>query len=125
MAFVPFSEFPRDRGFADQYKFVADHHLRRGSFDLAAGEYRKAIDSDWQDPRRTQLLRWECMLRLAQSEIPLGRAEQARRTLESLLAELKAAPSAVASAFEPPVRKLLEQLDLADSESAAGAGREL
>ena len=130
VAFVPFSEFPRDRGFADQYKFVADQHLRRGSFDLAAGEYRKAIDSDWQDPRRTELLRWECMLRLAQSEIPLGRAEAARQTLESLLAELQAAPSAVASAFEHPARQLLEQLDFWKSsgdavpEPAAGAGRD-
>ena len=122
VAFVPFSEFPRDRGFADQYKFVADHHLRRGNYDLAAGEYRKAIDSDWQDPRRTQLLRWECMLRLAQSEIPLGRNEDARRTLEGLLDELQADPSAADSAFELLVRRLLEQLN---SEAAAGAGRDL
>ena len=127
VAFLPFSEFPRDRGFGDQFKFVADHHLHRGEFDRAAEGYRKAIDSDWQDPRRTQLLRWESMLRLAQSEIPLGRAAEARRTLESLLGELLAAPSAVSSAFLPPLRQLLEQLDAstgsapAGSEPAAGA----
>ena len=120
IAFVPFSEFPADRGFADQYKFLADDHLRHGRFSPAAESYREAIDSDWQDGRRTQLLRWECMMRLAQSEIPLGRFEASRQTLEALLTELGTDPSG--AAYESAARRLLEQLDFlegAASEPAA------
>jgi hypothetical protein len=121
IAFVPFSEFPADRGFADQYKFLADDHLRHGRFSPAAESYREAIDSDWQDGRRTQLLRWECMMRLAQSEIPLGRFEASRQALEALLTELGTDPSG--AAYESAARRLLEQLDFlegAASEPAAG-----
>ncbi len=69
------------------------------------------------------MLRWESMLRLAQSGIPPGKLAEARLTLQSLLAELQADRSSIARSYQAQAQRLLEQLETleqAGSEPAAG-----
>jgi hypothetical protein len=49
---LPFSEFPRQRGFANQWERLGDHFWEVGDRARAVGHYREALRSDWlqQDP---------------------------------------------------------------------------
>ena len=49
LVFVPFPEFPRERGFADQHKFLADRYREEERHDLAVEQYRATLDTSWQD----------------------------------------------------------------------------
>lgn len=90
LAFLPLSEFPRERGFADQYKFLADREQAGGDDAAAVEHYQAALASDWQDGRRAMPLRWECMLRLVQALVALDRSEDARAVADRLEQEMAA-----------------------------------
>jgi 4-amino-4-deoxy-L-arabinose transferase-like glycosyltransferase len=51
-AHLPFSEFPRERGFANQWERLGDHFWELGDRARAVGHYREALRSDWlqRDP---------------------------------------------------------------------------
>jgi len=87
LTFLPFPEFPRDRGFADQHRFVADSYRTEERYAEAVVEYRAALETDWQDPRRRLHLRRESMLLLVQSLVAAGRDEEAAAALQELADE--------------------------------------
>jgi len=51
-AHLPFPEFPRERGFANQWERLGDHFWEIGDRARAVGLYREALRSDWlqRDP---------------------------------------------------------------------------
>ena len=106
---VPLAEFPRDRGFADQYKFVADSRFVAEDFESAAAGYVAALGSRWQDDVRSTHLRWESMNRLALARVRLGQLDEARDTLIGLVAEMEQA-AADSETIEPirEFRQLVE-----------------
>jgi len=104
LAFVPFAAFTRERGFADQHKFLADAYRTSEDHEEAVEHYRAAVDADWQDARRAQALRWESTLNLVHSLVALDRMEEARKTLDGLSAEL--------GGLEHEIQELRRSLDL-------------
>lgn len=70
LVFLPFPEFPRGRGWADQYAFVARRAEERGDWEAAVRAWESALDADWTDWRRIEGSR-------AQVEERLGAARAA------------------------------------------------
>jgi 4-amino-4-deoxy-L-arabinose transferase-like glycosyltransferase len=66
-AHLPFSEFPRERGFANQWERLGDHFWELGDRARAVGHYREGLRSDWlqEDPEpqkarlRLLIAEWE------------------------------------------------------------------
>jgi hypothetical protein len=55
-AHIPFSEFPRERGFANQWERLGDHFWELGDRARAVDHYREALRGDWlqDDPEPQQ-----------------------------------------------------------------------
>lgn len=66
-AHLPFSEFPRERGFANQWERLGDHFWELGDRARAVGHYRQALSGEWlqEDPEpqkarlRILIAEWE------------------------------------------------------------------
>ncbi len=66
-AHIPFSEFPRERGFANQWERLGDRFWELGDRARAVGHYREALRGDWlqHDPEpqkerlRILIAEWE------------------------------------------------------------------
>lgn len=111
LAFLPFSEFPRDRGFADQSKFLADRQREEGHHAEAVEHYRAALDASWQDARRAQPLRWESMLGQVHSLVALDRGGEALAVVDALAAELDSAFPGRATPLQAETEKLRRSLE--------------
>jgi 4-amino-4-deoxy-L-arabinose transferase-like glycosyltransferase len=87
---LPLEQFPKERGFALQYRRIG--HLLRGHGDDegAIQAYRYALGRDWQDKSRFKE-EFDTRLLIAKAEIRRERFEAAAAILEKLRAELEAA----------------------------------
>jgi len=111
VATIPFAEFPPDRGFADQYEFLADHEFDRGNHAAAVELYEATLTSTWQDERNAVLLSWQSRIRLARAHLALGRSENARPILMRLLGEMESLAPGRPMGIKVRTRRLLAGIE--------------
>jgi hypothetical protein len=107
-AFLP--ALARDRGLADQHKFLADRAQADARHDAAVEHYRAALDHDWQDGRRALPLRFECMLGLTRSLVALERVAEALTVLEELSNEVRVEDPALRAPLEQEIEGFRDAL---------------
>lgn len=84
---LPFAEFPRERGFADQWQRVGDQDYETGDYAAALQAYTSALGADWlhENALRRQL---ETRLRIARTLLAQGDLAGARRELDQVKAQI-------------------------------------
>jgi 4-amino-4-deoxy-L-arabinose transferase-like glycosyltransferase len=80
-AFLPLSEFPKDRGWADHYQYSALVHKSQERWGEALVDLAGALDTTWSNAYR-RASDTEIYVEIADCHIHLGRPDDARRALQ-------------------------------------------
>jgi 4-amino-4-deoxy-L-arabinose transferase-like glycosyltransferase len=110
LVFLPIQGFPRDRGWADQYRFLGESLLARGELDAAAEAFEAARAASWVDERLAPIHRTGAVLGLAETRIAQGRADEGRRLLDAAMPDVQAAPERFRVDLERRAQTLRERL---------------
>jgi 4-amino-4-deoxy-L-arabinose transferase-like glycosyltransferase len=110
LVWTPFSEFPRDRGFGNQWERIGNHAFREQHWEQALEAYQAALGATWldDDPSVRKL---RARLQMARAQLELSRPAEARKTLQRLRRDLRNSPAA--GLYGPEVLRLLGQLQSA------------